>query len=134
MDISDIMSKFRLDNDETVESTDKPWAPKHGPQSLRLLTNGQIRRAQDRAQKSRRRKTTSRYRRGWMANQLQIAYLRGNLQAVGLVAYHGHRKVDPESASFKTATKTLEDKYGSVAEALTKYNDIMLERAQQAAQ
>lgn len=125
-----IASKLGLADDEGEIVQQGPKGVKtQGPARYRSFTNGQIRRAERRAQETKRRKATSRYRRNWMRNQLNLAYLRANLQALGLVAHHdGLHPVDRHSDSYRRATETLEARYGSVDEALAKYAEIRSEQ------
>lgn len=133
-----LAEKLGYVNDDGEIEQDGPKGRKTlGPENFRTMTSGQVRRAGARRAATQRRKTTKRYRIGWIHNQFQIAILRGNLQALGLVAYHpqgpkAHFKVDPESRAYIRANRFLEDRYGSVAEALTQYNKIVVERRMQA--
>lgn len=62
---------------------------RNGPSAFRSLSNGQIRRAQKRAEATRARKTRSRQIRSYLAQQREAAAIRGNLQAAGVLPYHG---------------------------------------------
>lgn len=130
MDISDIMTKFKLSKGEqSADENEKPWAPKHGPQRLRTFSNGQIRRMRVRAQKASRRKATSRYRRDFMRNELAVASLCGRLQVVGALPFSDpDLVVSQDHPMYGAAAHSLVEQYGSVADALETYDKIETER------
>ena len=93
-------------------------APKHGPSRLRFMTNGQVRRAGARSRKAVARKATASHRREWHKAQQAIAVLRGQLQAVGALAFWDG-SINP--APSRDIEEILVENYGSVDAALEAY-------------
>lgn len=58
---------------------------RNGPAKFRSITPGMQRRAAARAQEAATRKTNRRYRRAWMAQQADLATLRGHLTILGII-------------------------------------------------
>lgn len=53
-----------------------------GPERVKYLTNGQVRRRHERDEKARNRKLNRRYRRDWMNKQQAVANLDGQVRVV----------------------------------------------------
>lgn len=69
---------------------------RNGPVKFNPPTNGQLRRAEERALRTQTRKTRRRQVRAYLADQREGAVLRSKLQAVGLLSYvQRSRKLDP---------------------------------------
>lgn len=105
-------------------------APKHGPygiggaRSVRWLTNGQVRRIQERGAKAQQRKSRRRFRRDWMANEAAYHTLRSQVELL---------EKRPDSALVPGVTKVLEERYGSVDEARIYLQTLQAERIANAA-
>jgi hypothetical protein len=98
-------------------------APKHGPVKARFITAGQQRRAWVRGQKAANRKANKRYRRQWMANEAAFHTLRSQLALI---------VERPDSALVPGVVRVLEQRYGSVEEAVEHYTKLADERIQAA--
>ena len=84
---------------------------RNGPQNWRTLTSGQVRRQHARDAKSRQRKTNKRYRRAWMAQQREIATLRGHLIVLGVLECK-HAETAFTDAQRQTSLMWVVQKYG----------------------
>lgn len=95
MDLTRFMPKFAADADLTEEELDEQdrMAAKRrheigrlGPRRLGFLTNGQVRRQQERTNRAQSRKANRHYRKNWLLAEAQIATLRAQVHvALGIV-------------------------------------------------
>lgn len=95
---------------------------RNGPVTPRVLSNGQLRRQEERAANSASRKANRLNRKRWAAQQRDLAYLRGHLMAVGVLP--GSAGVPfggllPETV--QQHVDILQERYGSVEQALAIY-------------
>jgi hypothetical protein len=119
VNILDMMPNFKSseDDDELVQH-DPRGVKSQGPRKVKYMTNGQVRRAQARAQATAARKANKRYRRSWMRNELAFAILRGQLEVMA------HQ---PETDGTRILVERhLTKAYGSV-EAATKHFEAIVE-------
>lgn len=72
---------------------------RNGPVSLKTMSTGQFKRAQQRELKGRTKKARRSQVRGYLANQREAATLRAHLQEVGILSFATpHRKITFERA------------------------------------
>jgi hypothetical protein len=88
---------------EEVDNKKRHYPKSTGPVNRRQITNGQIRRFQERAAKSAKRKATTRNRRAYLTNELRLAVLRGWVQAL---------RQGPESAAYRGVIDQVVLTYG----------------------
>ena len=111
---------------------DEPTGPRgrksQGPQKFRTVTNGQIRRARDRAIAGQYRRTARAQRRAHWAKLREHATLRGHLQAIGLIEYGSDFQPTDEqrlaSAGWIIANFPTEDVQGSIQAAFDRFSDL----------
>jgi hypothetical protein len=102
----------------------------HGPVKMRTMSNGQVRRAVLRQQKTAERKRAKAFRRRWMDNRQAIAALRGQLQIVGAVPFSDPTlAVSQDDPKHAGVVRVLVQRYGSVQAAVERYEAIMAEAA-----
>lgn len=110
---------LKPDEELTPFEYHKRYAPKHGPARFRYVTAGQQRRATTRAQNAYTRKANKRFRRQWMANEAAFHTLRSQLALI----------VDrPNSALVPGVVRVLEQRYGSIEDAVEHYKSLAAER------
>ena len=104
-------------------------APKHGPRKVSYLSQGQYSRLVKRGAASQQRKATRRFRRQWMANELAVAKLRGQLETVAAIKTPSGRYLVGQSGELMRIThEHLEKVYGSVEAATEHYLALVAER------
>jgi hypothetical protein len=100
----------------------------HGPVKMRTMSNGQVRRAILRQQKTAERKRAKAYRRRWMDNRQAIAALRGQLEVVAAIKNSsGLYRVGQSPELMRITHEHLTKVYGSVDAAVAHYEAIMAE-------
>lgn len=95
MDLTRFMPKFGADVDlteEELDEQDKMAAKRRhevgrlGPRRLGWLSNGQIRRQEERTNRAQARKANRRYRRNWLAAESELANLKAQVHvALGII-------------------------------------------------
>lgn len=142
MNITSLMPRFgRSDNDEPTEAEldqqdedaareRKRLVPKNGPQRLKFMTSGQVRRTVARGKASEQRKANVRYRKQWMQNQHRIAVLRGQLETLGSIKTPSGQYLTGQSPeSMRIVHEHLTLVYGSVENAEQRYAEILAEKS-----
>lgn len=115
----------QADQEAKQEEAEKKVNPyPNGPVTYKVPTNGQLRRAAVRRQRTAERKRIQKLRRQHWALRQEVAVLQARLVAVGNLP-NGHGEMEPSTGKrADKATAALTDQYGSVDEARARLDAI----------
>lgn len=105
--------------------------PKHnpfpnGPVKYKTMTNGQVRRMQARNQRKGQMDAYKEQRRNYLSREAERATLRGMLQSLGYVEYVVEQH--PDAGRVARAQKWAKEKYGSIENAVERYEALSGEK------